>query len=176
MLYRACTLIVWLLLAASGIGWWFEFTAPRGFGQGAALDDAPASPQIDARALQQLLGASSASAPDAAAAPAQYQLQGVVTHGKEIGAALIAETGKPPRVYRLGMEVAPGLRVLVLEPKAVGLGPAGGPPVQILRLPTSDNARVAAPDAAAPTAPAGLFPAQPPQPNPGFGGNKGPVQ
>jgi len=135
MLYRVCTLVVWLLLAVSGIGWWFEFTAPKGFTQGPVVEDAPAPPAIDPHALQQLLGARTAASPEVAVSDGQYQLQGIVTHGHEIGAALIADGNQAPHVYRIGMEVAPGLRVLSLEPRAVNLGPAGGPASQTLHLP-----------------------------------------
>jgi hypothetical protein len=138
MLYRVCTLVVWLLLAASGIGWWFEFTAPKGFAQGPVVDDTPAQPAVNPQTLQQLLGARTAVSPEAAAPGGQYQLQGVVTHGHEVGAALIADGNQAPRVYRLGMEVAPGLRVLSLEPRVVTLGPAGGPASQTLHVPSSD--------------------------------------
>ena len=140
MLYRLCTLLAWLLLAASGMGWWFQLSSPVDIQRAPAL--APdARPIIaDAAQLQRLLGlrksASNAPAPLGAS---RYRLVGVVAEGNHAGAVLIAQGDQPARVYRVGMELAPGLQVLRLQSRAVDLGPAGGPAVQTLQLPTPQS-------------------------------------
>ena len=140
MLYRLCTLLAWLLLAASGVGWWFQLSAPVDIQRAPAL--APdARPVIaDTGQLRRLLGLRKVAANAAPSeSVARYRLVGVVAEGNHAGAVLIAQGDQPARVYRVGMELAPGLQVLRLQSRAVDLGPAGGPVQQTLQLPTPGN-------------------------------------
>ena len=136
MLYRFCSILAWLFVAATGLGWWFQLSTPLEIQHAPALARDTRPITADPAQWRRLLGAPQ-PAPDAP--PVQldprYRLAGVIAEGNHAGAALIAEGEKPPRVYRVGMELAPGLQVLRLQTRSVELGPVGGPTSQTLQLP-----------------------------------------
>jgi len=101
---------------------------------------ASAPPVVDTVLLASALGALSAAAPMAEAAPAaasRYALQGVVAVGTARGAALIAVDGQPARPFRVGAEVTVGLVLQAVTAQQVRLGAAIGEPTALtLEMPS----------------------------------------
>jgi general secretion pathway protein C len=99
-------LALWALVAASALYWVWQVPAP-------ALADAPLAGNpadleqaADAQAVARALGAAGAHAASGAGdASGRFVLRGVVTHGPDSGAALIAVDGKPPKPVRAGAPV-----------------------------------------------------------------------
>jgi len=125
---RLATLVLWALAGAGALYWALALSArPAG--------PAPLAPEqgvsIDTQAVARLLGAG-AQPPAAAqaAAPAlssRFRLLGVLAGtASGGGAALIAVDGQPPKPFRVGAAVEPGLVVQSLSRREVSLGPAGG--------------------------------------------------
>ncbi|MCK6417263.1 MAG: general secretion pathway protein C [Giesbergeria sp.] len=120
---RLGTLAVWALAAASAAYWGLRLTArPPGM---PAPTAAPAPVAADVQAMARLLGAVTAQAPQAAAAPvsSRFALVGVLA-GQQggSGAALIAVDGKPAKPYRVGATVDAGLVLQSLGPRQARLG------------------------------------------------------
>lgn len=120
---RLGTLAVWALAAASVAYWGLRLTArPPGM---PAPTAAPAPVAADVQAMARLLGAVTAQAPQAAAAPvsSRFALVGVLA-GQQggSGAALIAVDGKPAKPYRVGATVDAGLVLQSLGPRQARLG------------------------------------------------------
>ncbi len=87
----------------------------------AAQAPEPVAP--DAQALARLLGAGPVAPAAAPAAASRFALEGVLAGtASGHGAALIAVDGKPPKPYRVGAEVEPGLDAAVpgAQPGAPG--------------------------------------------------------
>ena len=125
------TLVLWALAGASMVHWGIRWLARPQAPVAAPLAPPPV-PLPDAQAIARLLGAraespppqaSQASAPAPAAPRAQLVLQGVLAGSYSgTGAALISTDGRPPRPYRIGQEVAPGLVLQALSRGAAQLG------------------------------------------------------
>ena len=120
---RLGTLAIWALAAASAAYWGLRLTArPPGM---PAPTAAPAPVAADVQAMARLLGAVTAQAPQAAAAPvsSRFALVGVLA-GQQggSGAALIAVDGKPAKPYRVGATVDAGLVLQSLGPRQARLG------------------------------------------------------
>ena len=120
---RLGTLAIWALAAASAAYWGLRLTArPPGM---PAPTAAPAPVAADMQAMARLLGAVTAQAPQAAAAPvsSRFALVGVLA-GQQggSGAALIAVDGKPAKPYRVGATVDAGLVLQSLGPRQARLG------------------------------------------------------
>ncbi len=101
-------LLLWALAAGSALYW--ALHAASSAPPAAAATAAPGLPPLDAQAVARGLGAADDAPPAAQAAPpdARYALAGVVAHGSERGAALIAEQGQPPKPYRVGAKLPGG--------------------------------------------------------------------
>lgn len=134
---RLATLVLWALAAASVAYWGLRLAGRPQDSALPAVATAPAAP--DVQAIARLFGAG--AAPVAAAAPqaslaSRFKLVGVLA-GQQSGggAALLAVDGKPPKPYRVGAQVEPGLVLLALGPREARLGPPGGPPTLTLELP-----------------------------------------
>ena len=99
-------LLLWALAAGSALYW--ALHAASSAPPAAAATAAPGLPPLDARAVARGLGAADDAPATVQAAPpdARYALAGVVAHGSERGAALIAEQGQPPRPYRVGAKLS----------------------------------------------------------------------
>ena len=98
-------LALWALAAGSALYWVWRVRAP-------SLADAPLAgtaddldQAADSQAVARALGASGARAATGAA-DGRFALRGVVTHGPDSGAALIAVDGKLPKPVRVGAPVA----------------------------------------------------------------------
>lgn len=132
---RLTTLVLWALCGVSLAWWGLKLTQPL-TQAGAPLAAQPA-PAVDAQALARLLGADAPPQGAVAAAPARLVLSGVLAGTMSgHGAALIAIDGKPPKPYRVGAEVQPGLVVQSLGARDARLGSAvDGPPTVTLELP-----------------------------------------
>lgn len=94
-------------------------------------------PAVVARALGwQPAPVTSQQAPVAVAESSRYVLLGVVTHGRDQGAALIAYDGQRPRPYRVGAALESGLILQAVDRRGVRLGPAlQGPTTVEINLP-----------------------------------------
>ncbi|ODU59808.1 MAG: general secretion pathway protein C [Comamonadaceae bacterium SCN 68-20] len=137
---RLATFALWVLAGASLVYWGLRLTQ-RPLPPAAAAAP-PAVPAPDAQALGVLLGVLSATAVAAATAPeavpaSRFALVGVVAGRRSGGgAALIAVDGKPPKPYRVGAQVEPGLVLQSVGAREAHLGAAlGGPSTQVLSMP-----------------------------------------
>lgn len=137
---RLATFALWVLAGASLVYWGLRLTQrPLPLAAAAAPLAVPAP---DAQALGVLLGVPSAVAVTSAAAPeavpgSRFALVGVVA-GRHSGggAALIAVDGKPPKPYRVGMQVEPGLVLQSVGAREARLGAAlGGASAHVLSMP-----------------------------------------
>lgn len=138
----AVTALIWALAAASALSWalrWAQpVSAPAGLPLAVTGSGADGLPRPEE--LARLLGAikSVAINQDAARGDARFSLKGVVagTQGQS-GAALLSVDGKPPRPYRVGAEIEPGLMLQSVGPRqAVLAASREGLPLQTLVLPT----------------------------------------
>jgi len=133
---RLVTLLLWVACGASVVYWGLRLSRPGAFAAAPAPVSEPAS--IDVQALSRMLGAGSAApaAPEPTA-PARLVLHGVLAGTRSgHGAALIAVDGKPPKTYRVGAAVEPGLVVQSLGAREARLGKAlDGPATMTLKLP-----------------------------------------
>jgi general secretion pathway protein C len=94
--------VLWALLAAFVLYWVWRVRTPPVADVPLAGSPADAG-QTDVQAVARALGAVSAHA--AADMAGRFVLRGVVTHGPEHGAALIAVDGKPAKPVRVGASV-----------------------------------------------------------------------
>ena len=84
---------------------------------------APEQVTADPQALARLLGAQAVSAAAEPAAASRFVLLGVLAGTQSgDGAALIAVDGKPPRHYRVGAAIEPGLVLQSLGRREARLG------------------------------------------------------
>ena len=141
-LRHAATALLALLALASALGWgwavWRAFDPALGL---AVTAPAPAPPPVllSAAELAQGLGASPAAPP----AP-RLLLLGVIAASSGQGVALIAAEGEPPRPFRVGAQVLPGLLLQRLGPREAVLAPSRtGPPR--LRLALTEGLAAPAP-------------------------------
>jgi general secretion pathway protein C len=108
---RWATFLVWLLAALSIAFWALRLLGPGGAAVSAPVAKATLA-QSDATAVARALGATATvvAAPTGATA-SRYVLTGVVADRRQGGAALIAVAGQPPKPYRVGAELEPGVRL-----------------------------------------------------------------
>ncbi len=155
MLSRWLTLVVWALVAASGVAWGVKlFARPLAVPAQAAL----ALPGVAAGGdLSRLFGVEAASPPvaDQAPAPAEssrFKLIGVVAPAaaaaRAQGVALIAVDGKMPRAFRVGALVDGDLVLQSVQARAVAIGPRGSPALVALELPPLPQPATGVPGAA----------------------------
>lgn len=133
---RLVTVLVWVLAALSVAFWALRLAGPGDEGATAPVAKA-ALAQADATAVGRALGA---AVQVAAAAPAvtsnRYVLTGVVADRRQGGAALIAIAGQPPKPFRVGAEIEPGVRLTsVGARKAVLAASPDADPLATLELP-----------------------------------------
>jgi general secretion pathway protein C len=130
----SATFLLWGAVAASAVYWGLKL----GNSPVAAIAPPPprAVAQVDTRAVGRLLGANPAvAAAPAPSAASRFNLVGVVANASSSGAALIAVDGKPPKPYRVGAEVDPGLVLQSVSSRSASLGPANGAATVTLELP-----------------------------------------
>ncbi len=146
---RLLAFLVWFSVGLSAVYWGLRLgePAPVLSAQPAAALPAPAA--IDAAALQAVLGgAAAASAPS----PRRFDLQGVVTEGRQ-GVALLSVDGQPARPYRVGALVEGELRLAAVGPRRAELADARtGAVVQRLDMPAPASAPLPAGLTLVPTA------------------------
>lgn len=133
---RLVTLLVWLL-AASSVAYWVLRVAGAGGGMAQAPVAGATPSQADATAVARVLGATTqVVAAPVAASPSRYVLTGVVADRRHGGAALIAIGGEPPRPFRVGAEIEPGVLLTSVGPRQAVLAPSReAPPLATLELP-----------------------------------------
>ncbi len=122
---RLGTMALWVLAGASVVYWGLRLSAQAPAWPVAAPAPEPVVP--DAQALARLLGAGAVAPAEAPAVASRFALVGVLagtTSGH--GAALIAVDGKPPKPYRVGSEIEPGLVLQSLARSQARLGPSSG--------------------------------------------------
>lgn len=133
---RLATLVLWLAVGASAVHWALAWSA-RPLAPLAAA--APEGLRADPAAMARLLGAAApaAAVPAPAGASGRIRLLGVLAGtASGGGAALIAVEDQPPRPFRVGAEVAPGLVLQALSRRAAQLGAALDAPASlVLELP-----------------------------------------
>ena len=172
---RAVTALLALLALASALGWGWAVWRVRSPVpvQVAAVPSPPPPVLLGEAELARGLGAPAGGE----AAPAQrLALLGVIAAGSGQGVALIAAEGEPPRPFRVGMQVLPGLVLQRLGPREAVLAESrSGPPS--LRLELVDGPAPSAPPAGGLSAPepgaSATEPAAPVQPSP-RGDQRGP--
>ena len=94
---------------------------------------APSAIQADVDTVARVLGASLVDEQPAAqpAPPMRLRLLGVVTQGRQRGAALISVDGQPARPWRIGDEVAQGLVLQSVGARSAALGATRSGPVSL---------------------------------------------
>ncbi|HQQ71886.1 MAG TPA: type II secretion system protein N, partial [Alicycliphilus sp.] len=106
---------------ASAVYWGLKLSAPAA--GSAPVAAVPEQLLPDAPALARLLGAQAVSAAAAPAAASRFVLLGVLAGTQSgDGAALIAVDGKPPKHYRVGAAIEPGLVLQSLGRREARLG------------------------------------------------------
>ncbi len=114
---RALTLLIWAVAAASVAYWALRLLGPTGTASGVPVASAT-PPAPDALAVARVLGAAQQVTVAAVApGPSRYVLTGVVADRRQGGAALIAINGQPPKTYRVGAELEPGVRLASVGPR-----------------------------------------------------------
>lgn len=161
-------LLMFALVVALAAWWALRILTPA---PSAAPPVAPPAPlrEADPVAAARMFGKV-----ETAAAAASVQVAGVFAAGRDSSAVLVVD-GRPARAYRLGQEVAPGLKLLAVDAGGVTLGagdarqdarvparpelpPLGGPAPapayslqnQVLSAPAAGGAPAVAPRAAEP--------------------------
>jgi len=139
-LVHLTTTLLWCAAAAS------VAYAVLHFPQGTSLAPVPvasssagggSAPAGVARAL----GAAAAAPASATPQASRYQLMGVIASGTGEGSALIGIDGQPPKAFRVGQTVAPGLLLQGLSARQARLGAQmGGATLSTLALPAPDRA------------------------------------
>ena len=115
------TLVLWALAGASAVYWGLRLSEPAAGPAPVAAAPEPILP--DAQALARLLGAHAQAAAATPAAASRFTLLGVLAGTQSgDGAALIAVDGKPPRHYRVGAAIEPGLVLQSLGRREARLG------------------------------------------------------
>lgn len=133
---RLLTLLVWGLAAASVAYWALRLMSPSAGAAPVAVARAALS-QADATAVARVLGATAQVVAVAGVATGnRYVLTGVVADPRHGGAALIAVNGQPPKPFRVGAEVEPGVVLTSVGPRRAVLAPdLQAAPVATLELP-----------------------------------------
>ncbi len=132
---RLVTVLVWALAALSVAFWALRLGGPGNEGASAPVAKA-ALAQADATAVGRLLGATVQVAAAPVVANNRYVLTGVVADRRRGGAALIAVAGQPPKPFRVGAEIEPGVRLTsVGARKAVLAASPDADPLATLELP-----------------------------------------
>ncbi len=130
---RLVTLALWALAGAGALFWALALPGPAAPVAPLAQD---AGPLLAPQALQRLLGVGPLAPAPASAPASRFVLHGLLAgQASGGGAALIAVDGQPPRPYRLGAALEPGLVVQALERNQVRLGPPGAASTQLLQMP-----------------------------------------
>ena len=162
-------LALWALVTASALYWVWRVRTPPAINVPVAGLATDAEQLADAQAVARALGAGRRGAVNAGDMTGRFALRGVVTHGPDSGAALIAVDGKPPKPVRVGTPVgdaedwslravASGSAVLASGTREITLDM----PRPDARLDTSANRREEPrPDSVAPTMPAAPVPSMP---------------
>ncbi|KQP23276.1 type II secretion system protein N [Pseudorhodoferax sp. Leaf267] len=135
-LARLVTLLVWGLAAASVAYWALRLWAPAGVTSAVPVAQAALS-QADATAVARVLGATPQVVAVAGTPTGnRYVLTGVVADRRQGGAALIAVNGQPPKPFRVGAEIEPGVVLTSVGPRRAVLAPdMRSDPVATLELP-----------------------------------------
>ena len=142
MLARWLSLLIWALVAASGVFWGLKLWA-RPLAAPAQTQVASVAPAAGAD-LSRLFGAElPAAAPEAAPPPppesSRFQLIGVVAPraagAQSQGVALIAVDGKAPRAFRVGAVVDGDQVLKSVQARAAAIGPRQGAATVSLELP-----------------------------------------
>lgn len=130
----AVTFVLWALVAAGAVYWGLKFSSRAG---GPVIVPAPQRvATADPAAVARLLGATPAAAAPTPSLSSRFALVGVVASRSHRGAALIAVDGRPPKPYRVGAAVDPGLVLQSVDARrAVLAASADGPPALTLELP-----------------------------------------
>jgi general secretion pathway protein C len=120
---RLVTVLVWVLAALSVAFWALRLLGPSG-------------PPPPPTAVGRLLGATVQVAAAPAVTNNRYVLTGVVADRRQGGAALIAVAGQPPKPFRVGAEIEPGVRLTSVGARqAVLAAAADADPLATLELP-----------------------------------------
>ncbi|MDR0458356.1 MAG: general secretion pathway protein C [Burkholderiaceae bacterium] len=116
------TLALWALAAASVLYWVWRVQAPPEVDAPVAGNPGDLEQAADPQAVARALGATGARVA-AGTGDGRFVLRGVVTHGPDSGAALIAVDGKPPRPVRVGAPVmdADGWTLRAVTPRGAVL-------------------------------------------------------
>lgn len=138
MVTRLLSLLVWAAVGVSALVWGMKF-----WGRGTPVPSGASVAQLAPPAgmdLSRVLGTPPPQPVEAAApvvADSRFRLLGLAAPaaGQGGGLALIAVDGKPPRTWRVGREVEPGLRLLAVSHRRAELGVPGAPPSVTLELP-----------------------------------------
>ena len=98
-------LALWALVTTSALYWVWRVRTPPAINVPVAGLATDAEQLADAQAVTRALGAGRHGAANAGDMTGRFALRGVVTHGSDSGAALIAVDGKPPKPVRVGTPV-----------------------------------------------------------------------
>jgi general secretion pathway protein C len=98
-------LALWALVAASALYWVWQVRTPPVINVPVAGLATDAEQLADSQAVARALGAGGHGLAGAGDMTGRFVLRGVVTHGPDSGAALIAVDGKLPKPVRVGMPV-----------------------------------------------------------------------
>ena len=132
--FRAITLAVWALGAASLVYWGLRLS--RSSTTAVHVPPAVASVTIDPLSVAHVLGATAAQALPQASFASRFALQGVVAGSPGGGAALIAVDGKPARAYRVGGTIEEGVILQSANGRQVTLAASReGPALLTLQMP-----------------------------------------
>jgi general secretion pathway protein C len=133
---RGSTFLVWALAAYSAVFWGLRLSRPTPSPSAEVV--VAAAEAADPAVLPRFLGApgGAAPAPSAPALAGRFSLTGVVADGHQWGAALLSVDGKPPRAFRVGAQVEPGVLLIAVERRRALLGPSERAPATLtLELP-----------------------------------------
>lgn len=144
MLARVTAFVVWAIVAAVAVFWALKLLVRPA---SAPSFTVPVSEATAVRGdLSRLFGRTAVATANAPAAPelaSRFKLLGVMApkaSGGDIGVALIAVDGKPPRAYSLGAKVDGELVLQSVSLRNASIGPAAGAAavtLEVPRLPTA---------------------------------------
>lgn len=110
----ALHLVMFALVVALAAWWALRILTP------APLAAPPVAPPAPVREADPVAAARMFGKVDAVASAASVQVAGVFAAGKDSSAVLLVD-GRPARAYRLGQEVAPGMKLLAVDAGGVTL-------------------------------------------------------
>ena len=99
------TLALWALVAGCALYWVWRVRTPPSADAPLAGNSGDLEHTADPQAVARALGATGGRPASGGDAMGRFVLRGVVTHGADSGAALIAVDGKPPKPVRVGAPV-----------------------------------------------------------------------